>query len=134
MRRHLYLSPLVLTELSIKLYREGWEDLAIQQYLQAFRFRVVSYTERPAYLVARLVAMENIPFREHARDLMIGAQYLQERCVIITENVKHFAWATLENGTVKDVLGVSEGAGDKEQYQVVYTPAQFLAEIKQISE
>jgi predicted nucleic acid-binding protein len=133
-RLQLYLSPIVLTELSVKLFREGWEDLAIQQFLQEFPFQVLPYAERPAFMVARLVNTEKIPFREHARDLMIGAHYLQEQCIIITENLKHFAWVTLTNVTIQEVMGITEGVDAKESPQLVYTPNQFWTELKQVIE
>jgi len=121
----LYLSPIVLTELSVKLFREGWDDLAMLQYLQEFPFHLLTYSERPTFAVARLVATERISLRDHARDLMIGTNYLVERCIIVTENVKHFAWVTLKSSSIQRYVGIKELDETKGIPELVYTPKQL---------
>lgn len=129
-RLQLYLSPIVLTELSVKLFREGWEDSAVIQYLQEFPFQLIPYTEHPTFAVAHLVVTEGITFRDHARDLMIGAQYLTEECIIVSDNIKHFTWATLESATIQKYMVCTDDEKRKDLPQLVYTPNQFWTDLK----
>lgn len=42
--------------------------------------------------VNEAVKNPKLPFKDHARDFLIGATALQQKAILVTQNEKHFTW------------------------------------------
>ena len=70
----------------------GLTEADYREDLIKLKTQVVLFSKPHTETVIALTRQSHLPFRQHARDFMIGAIVLAEESVLITQNTRHFVW------------------------------------------
>ncbi|MFX0098972.1 MAG: type II toxin-antitoxin system VapC family toxin [Candidatus Hodarchaeota archaeon] len=90
----IYIPSVVYLEVGYFFLNRGISIKGYEKDIRKFNGKVLKWDSIDTKLVLEYAFGEKavLPFRDHFRDFLIGAQCIKEKIDLITYNTRHFAW------------------------------------------
>lgn len=85
------MSSISVMEFAYHLFKKGKGEGSLRAFIDLYTIHISNYGEKEAIIAAKN-AVGRWDFRQRARDYAIGATALSNDAILITRNVKDFAW------------------------------------------